>query len=382
METSRKAVALAGVVVAAALVTGTWAYTNFDQAEINELDGQSSPGVRLHDDFTKVTDAKQGVEENKDVYVENYGDHPQFVRIKLSEFMSRNQEDTDVVPAGASINDVKTWFVHTAVGTDEAKHAAPDGDTFHTWWTWGLGGQKYYQKTTNKNDDSNDVDSHPADVSGPVSDTVGQTLVGQVKTMAEWLALTDDEARKAYVGWVWDTDGWVYWVGALAPGDATGLLLSSVTMTQAPESTVYKYRVNVAMQAATSEDIGQFATTEHGGMTSAAAAMLNLYAPKAPAIKLGMARQTVSATTGTALSIDLATYISDPNYGDTVTYHIVSTTLTGSAPTLDADGHTLKYTPVAGDEGKNYTIVVNATDQGNLTSPNVTITLDVQPASA
>jgi len=55
MESKRRAAAAAGVVVAAALaVTGTWAYTNFVQKATNELAGESSAGVRLHDDFTTV----------------------------------------------------------------------------------------------------------------------------------------------------------------------------------------------------------------------------------------------------------------------------------------------------------------------------------------
>jgi hypothetical protein len=382
MDTGKRTAALAAVVVAVALAaTGTWAYTNFVQQETNEVDGTSTPGVRLHDDFANVGSAELNKVENKDVYVENYGDHPQFVRIKLSEYVQLDTEK--VLPANAQVGDPSTWYVHTPVGTAAGVHEDPDGDTFHDWWTWTLGSSttKFYKKTTNKDDTSPLVDQDPTGSYSAVSDTVGQTLPSAVLTMAEWLALGDADARKAYQGWVWDTDGWAYWVGPLKAGDATGLLLDAVTMTVVPEAKDFHYKINVALQAATSEDIAKFALADNGGMTKNAADMLNLYQPKAPEVVLGMAAKTVDATSGTALSIDLNDYITDANYGDTLTFEVVSTTAVNTtAPALDADGHTLKYTPVAGDVGANHVIVVRAHDAAGAYSPSVTITLNVAAA--
>ncbi|MDR1807614.1 MAG: hypothetical protein LBR33_06840 [Propionibacteriaceae bacterium] len=381
MDQKKKALAAAGVLVAAALAaTGTWAYTNFVQNETNEVAGTSSPGVRLHDDFANISSAVVNKEENKDIYVENYGDHPQFVRLRLTELLTRG--DSDYLPVNADPADPTTWFVHIPRGAG-ANVADPTDDQFHDWWTWQLGGQKWYLPTTITQDDNPAADQNTTVYDGS-EDGVKQTLdsTGQVITMADYWALTDDEARKAFQGWVWDTDGWAYWVGPLLPGQATGLLLSAVTMTVIPEASSYEYKINVALQAATSEDIDKFYSLG-GSLTAEAAKMLNLFTAKAPQIVLGQAAVTLPAVEGTAWTLDLNDYFADPNYGDTVTFQVVTaaTTVVGTAPAIDADGHTLKYTPVAGDVGAGHVIVVTATDQDNQVSAPVTITLTVTAAA-
>jgi hypothetical protein len=276
------------------------------------------------------------------------------------------------------VGDTSTWFTHTPQGAG-ADVADPTDDQYHDWWTWKLGGQKWYKPTTNTDDTSTAADQDTTEYQS-TDEGVKQTLdsTGQVITMADYWALADDDARKAFQGWVWDTDGWAYWVGPLAPGAATGLLLDAVTMTTIPEASSYNYKINVALQAATSEDIAKF-QSPGGSLTSQAAKMLNLFTAKAPQIVLGKATATLAATAGTAWTADLNDYFTDPNYGDTMTFQVVTaaTTVGGTAPVIDADGHTLKYTPVVGDVTTAPVIVVTATDQDNQVSAPVTITLTV-----
>ncbi|MDR1891852.1 MAG: hypothetical protein LBQ48_02410, partial [Oscillospiraceae bacterium] len=161
-----------GGVVAAALtaaiaLTGTYAWTAFRESALNETKGLGNPGGRLHDDFNG---------ENKDVYVENYGQQDIYVRIRLDEYMevganagakgALQPDGTFAVDAsngatafatGAVIGDMKTWTTHvpdiSVVDCDNA-----DLDKFHDYWTWTMGGDKIFMPTFNKNNHSLETD--------------------------------------------------------------------------------------------------------------------------------------------------------------------------------------------------------------------------------
>jgi len=76
-----------------------------------------------------------------------------------------------------------------------------------------------------------------------------QTITsGGVITMAAWLALPDDQKIGDF--WVWDTDGWFYWAAPLPAGQATGLLLSSITLNQDTTEEMY-YAIFVDSEMAT-----------------------------------------------------------------------------------------------------------------------------------
>jgi hypothetical protein len=396
MESKRRAAAAAGVVVAAALaVTGTWAYTNFVQKATNELAGKSSAGVRLHDDFTTVTDAEPK-EYNKDVYVENYGVHDQYVRIKLFEYWKM---DKTVYPAGADPAEDKietTWSVHKPDVSGVV--VSPSADPAHGWWTWTMNGQIYYKFTTCKDDDpsddqpkdvaetdgtdckATDVDSNPTPATGAEAGVSGQTLNAAADpiTITAWKALSDDD-KHAYVGWVYDLDGWAYWAGPLKPGEATGLLLSAVTLTKQVEATDFDYRIHVKLEAATSDDIAKF-NTEGRTITSDAAALLAFYNAQAPVIQQGMGDIAATATVGTPYTLDLSTVFEDPNYGDTLSYSLVNegTYVQQAKATPQITDGTLSYTPASGDT--TVVLYVQASDSTSptpLVSPVARITLTV-----
>lgn len=69
------------VLVAGIILAGTFAWFSFTQNATNVLEGFTNPKVNLHDDFW---------EPNKDVYVENSGNQPLYVRVRLDEWMDIN----------------------------------------------------------------------------------------------------------------------------------------------------------------------------------------------------------------------------------------------------------------------------------------------------
>ncbi len=179
-----KAAALVVAIALAIALTGTFAWQSVNQTALNEANEPDNPGGRLHDDFSgfEATDTK-------DIYVENFGNQVIYARVRLDEYMeigkgaglfgtvdgdgnvTRNPEN-EAVPLveGTDINNVATWTTHlpgesadeTGVGTEEPEWKDPT-KTFHTFWTWTMGGQDttgnpdgktVYMPTFNKNKDS------------------------------------------------------------------------------------------------------------------------------------------------------------------------------------------------------------------------------------
>jgi len=77
------------------------------------------------------------------------------------------------------------------------------------------------------------------------------TLYAEITTMATWTAMSDAQ-KDAFVGWVIDRDGWAYWSQPLMPGDATGLLLSSITL-QTYQSEYWYYAIFIDAEMATAD---------------------------------------------------------------------------------------------------------------------------------
>lgn len=90
------------------LIGGTFAFTAFNQQAINdrEVENRAVVGGRVHDYFDG--------DENKDVFVENFGRKPILVRLQLSEFMEiqeRGSNDWDQVTPGDR-EDLDTWTTY------------------------------------------------------------------------------------------------------------------------------------------------------------------------------------------------------------------------------------------------------------------------------
>ena len=292
----KAASAVAAVTVAAAiLLTGTFAWQSISQTALNVKTVEVNPGGRLHDDFDG---------NNKDVYVENFGDTPIFARVRLDEYMEigagagLKTGDTDYeskaakpVKVGTDINDMDTWVTHIPGATAE-------DDPFHQYIEWEMGGQTTYMPTFNKNKDSlkadingtyegtdpgddvhyddyhayspgeqktddaiYDADDNTVDENPGVENTnytkqeeqhtAKVTLNSTVMTMEEWI----EAGSQPGPYWVYDTDGWAYWAQAIEPDTATGLLLNGLTQLSVPDDDWY-YGINVVGQFASMGDWG------------------------------------------------------------------------------------------------------------------------------
>jgi hypothetical protein len=294
----RKLLTLALVLAVAILSMGTLAYTNFIQDAKNEFIGFVNHGVRIHDDYKEVYNA---YDTDKDIYVENYGDSPLLVRIRLDEFYRVGSTILIGDPGAVSTDPSVGWKTYTGTLTGA-----------HVDWKWSYGGQKYYLPTEN----INNADPHPDNVfsrtlyandgtpatvgsataQGPAttsdtrpftagdvggkwtnnifptydlsnngghtpdapytSKTVEQTLGATVMTMKEWV----DAGKNQGAFWIMDTDGWFYWGQTLQSGQATGQLLNKVTLENHALLDNYFYGINAVLQAATWDERNAFET--------------------------------------------------------------------------------------------------------------------------
>lgn len=128
--TSKKfQLAVALLLCAAILAGGSFAWFSLNQNVLNEF-SWNPEGANLHDDFT---------DPNKDVYVENTGTLPLLVRVQLREFMQYGRSPATAIPTDATQADKTSWPAHSGDTT-----AADCDNGFHDYWTWTMGGEKWY----------------------------------------------------------------------------------------------------------------------------------------------------------------------------------------------------------------------------------------------
>ena len=250
---------LSAVLVVALAVTGTMAWTQLDGEETNEWGDTVTPGGNGHDDFDG--------NEDKDVYYENYGSAPLFVRIRLDEYMELGEStNAKSLVKGAKRSDKTTWTPHVPAAQGTPEVCAPGnletaGVDFHDFWTWKMGsafGERYYWPTLPTDTDAGKVQKDqfykaPGNVDGRQLKAIPEATV---VTMAKWVA--DGMPIGNY--WVVDTDGWAYWAAPLVPKSATGLLLNEVKLTNKPDQSYY-YAINVRYNASDKTDIGVLKNT-------------------------------------------------------------------------------------------------------------------------
>ncbi|MDR2650555.1 MAG: hypothetical protein LBB94_12700, partial [Clostridiales bacterium] len=252
------AVSLSGLII-----SGTFAWASLNSSKINSWTGtgdNSNPlyGGTLHDDHIDNG-------ENKDVYVENWGQNAIAVRLYLSEYMeigqgagTKNDPDVnravsiDIAHPDANINDPLSWTPHI-IKSGDTQSTGLNGDVFREYWEWNMGGQKYYNPAPADKRGVPDADgidyvdsSSPEDLSPSVSGVRRTLFAEKVITIDEWEQMTDSQQIGSY--WVIDTeDGAAYWAAPLESGQATGLLIDRVVLKKKPVNAYY-YGVNVQAQ--------------------------------------------------------------------------------------------------------------------------------------
>ncbi|MCL2488455.1 MAG: hypothetical protein FWE80_07210, partial [Oscillospiraceae bacterium] len=273
----KKIAALIAIVLTLALlIGGVFAWSDFGQRIQNIFNYAPTPDVLLHDDFTANV--------NKDVYVENTGVVPLFVRVQFAEFM---QIGNDAMTNTGVKGDPETWPVHLH-GPN-----APDedgvvsewdllNDRFKTcdYYEWYLtGGRKVYLPGTSEIADKTYEDSLVG-TPGPNGQDYAETMPATpVVLMSDVLAIIANDgvpgnadeitiwnAFKAGC-WVlddtqdmskpWEADGWAYWSQPLAPGTATNLLLDNVLPVKTPDDNMF-YGIDVRLQATNYTELHEF----------------------------------------------------------------------------------------------------------------------------
>lgn len=307
-KTKKTIAALSAVAISLTLVFGsTLAWQSINQVARNKNAGTTNPGGRLHDDFDG---------ENKDVYVENFGDSQLAVRIQLREFMETGRDAgkdegtaRNPIDPGSNINKPEKWPVHMP---SDDKDPTICKNNIHRHLKYDFGGKTTYLPTFNKNKDSlapdingtfegkaetdipyddyvdysqtktpvtgteifdaddNNVDEGNGAQGGKggeldvnykeVADqthTPTDTLEAEVITMKTWLSPEPDGKNKATGPfWVYDTDGWAYWAQPLNENEATGLLLDKVSVISEPSDDSF-FAIDVVCQMTSLGDLGE-----------------------------------------------------------------------------------------------------------------------------
>ncbi|MDR1641295.1 MAG: hypothetical protein LBT59_16510, partial [Clostridiales bacterium] len=257
------------LVVLIAVITGTFAWISMGNTTTTGIIGtDDAPGGTVHDDFDGVS--------NKDIYVENWGTVPIFVRVRLSEYMevgnlagttSPDKEAKSIV-AGATLEDKDSWStLYFPYGIDP----------FREYWGLTFGGQKYYKPVEPKDQKSGFIATDVTEYNG-TEPGIKKTRSGEIWDMAYFVTNGGPEGDL----WVADTDGWIYWASPLNPGEATGLLLDQITKLKNITGGQYYYGITADTQMATAEgnadspgDFNSFSLEENGGWTPNAKALLH-----------------------------------------------------------------------------------------------------------
>jgi hypothetical protein len=130
---NRKSVqsAVVSAIVIAIILTGTFAWYSFTQQALNIFEGFTNPDVNLHDNH-------EDSDSNKDIFVENSGQRPLYVRVRLSEYMEINGYP---MTNGALRTDPALWHVHRPGSTSVCRY---DFDWthghIHDYYEWVMGG--------------------------------------------------------------------------------------------------------------------------------------------------------------------------------------------------------------------------------------------------
>ncbi|WP_251712747.1 hypothetical protein [Lactococcus ileimucosae] len=286
------------------LIAGTFAFTAFNQRAINDRlrDNLGEVGGRVHDYYNRDT-------ENKDVFVENYGEESIMARIRLSEFMEiRRRGETSFTPVvpNTERDAIETWTTYipegntltTRVGdsavfnqysnltfgwTRQGEHAPWYLPTFNhvenDLMTAAAGHARDYIAGTGATDGSTDGATHPGtgedaywqegesytNGQGPTSTVWPGALEGVERTTAQnlpqdrapltlqqWAALPNEHKIGDF--WVIDHEtGWAYWASQLQEGETSSYLLDAAVMTEAAHDIrgSYYYAIHVDSQLIT-----------------------------------------------------------------------------------------------------------------------------------
>ena len=252
------------------LTGGTFAFLGqstalnpFSRDDTIEPEPTLEAGANLHDDFAGMDGVSALGDTTKDIYVENTGERNVFVRIRLYEELDGE---------GAKL------FIPKLNNTGVIQGA---GNIAGFEWTLGSTTPKDYKSIT-ETAEWNDLVAPGqntqlvADAYGSAVGTIADTspssipVAGQTQdqsgviSMRQYTALNAVQ-KAAFVGWIYDVDGFAYWSQVLTPGTATGRLLTTVNIPGTGVRT-YTYNIVAEMEYVDRIDIGAWLSEGDDGV--------------------------------------------------------------------------------------------------------------------
>lgn len=302
-ENTGKKLLSGGIALAAttALVLGgTFAWTKVDEA-INEKSDKSTIVPELIDEFDPETG-------DKNIGVANKGDVPFYVRVRLSEVLAVTDDAgadgistasyrsawKNLVTGQALKTDMATstndyGYTYPSTGEDWAPHGTDSESVFHDYFQWTMGnvdGENSYKNTDNKLNYTKDGETKQVTVPAKVD----------IYTYPQWI----NAGKPTGDIWVMDDQGYAYYMKAVEPYTASGLLLSKFDMIKKPDSLAYYYAIKVGMEVATDNDFDMLINGNASAEIAAASDMgkdlLNTISPNAgryTELKVGRANAKV-----------------------------------------------------------------------------------------
>lgn len=268
---------IAAILVVAAMIGGAFAWSDFTQAKTNKFKGSTDADVTLHDEFDGT---------NKDVFVENSGTSPIYVRVRLDEYM---QIDSKSFVPTALVKDKSTWTPHTydEAAIEDCEQVTAPEHLFHSYYKWEMSGAErnfnegtpglvYSKLGADGKVDLTSGTNPTAAASAPItmSKYLALKTLAESQTAKDWgwqAAITDPTDQVIWTAatttgcWILDdTDtvanggAWAYWSVPLAPGAATNLLLDSVAKTVKDPTDDWYYGIDVKLQAVTANDFAKW----------------------------------------------------------------------------------------------------------------------------
>ena len=275
---------LSVLAVAAVMIGSAFAWTDFGQSRTNRFRGTVEADATLHDEYDEETG-------DKDVFVENSGQSPLYVRVRLDEYM---EFDGKSFIDTANVRQKSTWTPHTYGGLaiEDCKQDAASDHLFHDYYIWEISGaQRNFAEGTpglvySKLGENGRVDINPTGgkPTAVASSSIIMSKYLELKVLSESQPAIDEgvEAvmsaedfiiwRAAATSGCWildDTDeaenggAWAYWSVALRAGQATNLLLDSVIKTKKEPGADWYYGIDVKLQAVTANDFSKWSDDGH-----------------------------------------------------------------------------------------------------------------------
>lgn len=112
-----------------AVTVGSFAWSSYKQSSLSVFEGFANPNVNLHDDFRKPI---------KNVFVENSGEEPLYIRVALDEYMKIGQSVVESITGKqqfVGVDGENGWLIHNF-----EIDAGNCGEDFHNYYNWVLGG--------------------------------------------------------------------------------------------------------------------------------------------------------------------------------------------------------------------------------------------------